>query len=249
MSTQTYHSSWIENETPSYTDPEERRFRLFSGVFLWASVILPAILLAVVWVQPFVPVAELLRDPIAVAQLSSDCCHSHYGAISNLGVLIWCATAAICGFAAVSLYVREGGSEKVEFMTFAALMTSVLVLDDLYLLHDHVLPAFGVPQLLVYAVYAGLALAYLWRCRAAILNSHYIVFLAAGGLLATSILIDQVLHNDAAWRIMLEDGAKLYGICLWAGFHVIAAAALCRTRYAIKLAASDGPAERLAQSR
>ena len=47
--------------------------------------------------------------------------------------------------------------------------------------------------------------------------------MVAIGLLATSVGIDWVVHSDEPWRIIVEDGAKITGICAWGAFHVKAA--------------------------
>lgn len=184
------------------------------------GVVAPVLLLAAATVQPFAPLDRLLRDPIAVIAESGQCCHVYDGAISSLGVLIWCGTAAICLFTALVFFIREGFSARTGFMAIAGVFTTVLTLDDLFMLHDHVLPEYGVPQLLTYTSYAVLALAYLALMRREIVRHDVVLFVAAGGLLAVSILIDQVFHNDSVVRLLLEDGAKFLGICVWATFHI-----------------------------
>ncbi|MGI9383571.1 MAG: hypothetical protein ACR2PO_10485 [Methyloligellaceae bacterium] len=186
-----------------------------------------ALLLAVAWFQPWVPVADLLRDPLSVAELSQDCCGLYFGALSNLGVIIWAGAAAACLFAGLLLYSMTGWSPATMFMVYGGLLTGLLTVDDLFLLHDFVLPHFGIPQILVYAVYGAVALGYMLMFARLILEHDAVVFLAAGSLLAISVGIDQVIHNDAPIRIFIEDGAKLLGIILWTGFHVRTALTLC----------------------
>lgn len=187
------------------------------------GVAVPMILLAVAVAQPFVPLDRLLQDPIAVIASSGHCCHVYDGAMSSLGVLIWCGAAAICMFTALVFWVREGFSARTGFMAIAGTFTAVLTLDDLFMLHDIVLPRYGVPPLLTYASYAALALAYLVLMRREIIRHDVLLFVAAGGLLAVSILIDQVYYSSSVVRLLLEDGAKFLGICIWATFHIDAA--------------------------
>ena len=199
------------------------------------GIVAPLLFLTAAAMQPFVPIDRLLRDPIAVIAMSGQCCHVYDGAISSLGVLIWCGAAAICLFTALVFFVREGLSLRTQFMAIAGVFTAVLTLDDLFMLHDHVLPEYGVPQLLTYATYAGLALAYLVLMRREIMRHDVFLFVAAGALLATSILIDQVFHNDSVVRLLLEDGAKFVGICVWATFHIDAALRMCATIPSVSL--------------
>ena len=189
--------------------------------------LLGALLLAAAWGQPWVPVADLLRDPLSVAEMSQDCCGLYYGALSNLGVLIWAGAAAACLFAGLLLAVVSGWSPAAVFLIYGGLLTGLLTVDDLFLLHDYVLPHFNVPQLLVYAVYAALALGYVALFARQILEHGALAFLTAGSLLAISVGIDQVIHSDAPIRIFIEDGAKLMGIIVWTGFHVRTALTIC----------------------
>ncbi len=194
---------------------------------VFAIVLVPALFMAAVGAQPWIDPADLLRDPIAVAELKgTQCCKIYYGAVSNLGVMIWTSGAAVCLFAAAVLAARPDGMRRAVFPFLAGVLTGVLALDDLFMLHDHALPHFGVPQPAVYATYAAMGLAYLLVCWRTILQSHYGLFVVAAGLLAASAGIDWLIHNDELWRLMVEDGAKWVGLCAWVGFHVVACWAL-----------------------
>ena len=195
--------------------------------FYGLPTLVGALLLAAAWFQPWVPVADLLRDPLSVAEMSQDCCGLYYGALSNLGVLIWMGAAAACLFAALLVLVTGGWSPAAAFLIYGGLLTGLLTVDDLFLLHDYILPHFGVPQLLVYAAYGAVALGYLLLFARQILQHGAVAFLFAGSLLAASVGIDQVIHSDAPIRIFAEDGAKLMGIIVWTGFHVRAALTIC----------------------
>lgn len=202
--------------------PRENGLQIGSGAILFTIVGLGLLFITAVAIQPWVPPADLLRDPLAVAELSERCCKLYYGFVSTLGSLMWFMAAAICFFAGCLLYVIGQNRRRAVFMIAAALFTAWLGADDLFMVHDHVLPEFGVPQLLTYAVYGGLAflhMVFFWR---EILQSRITVFLAAGFLLAMSVGIDAFIHNDHTLRIVMEDGAKLIGIALWGAFHIAA---------------------------
>ena len=51
-----------------------------------------------------------------------------------------------------------------------------------------------------------------------ILGHDWPLFVLALVLLGASMGIDVMVHSEAAWRIVLEDGAKLCGITAWATF-------------------------------
>ncbi len=190
------------------------------SVFAWPllaviSFLPPVMLFTGLALQSVVPVAELLRDPLAVAQQVSDCCESHYGFVSNMGAMIWFAGAAVCLFAAACLAVLGGRLRKVCFFAVAGLFTGLLGADDLFLLHDHVLPAVGVPQMAIYGLYGLFALGFLGLCLREIFAHSGWLFLTAGFLLAGSIAIDQAIESEASWRILLEDGLKFAGLWSW----------------------------------
>ncbi len=196
------------------------------GRWLWAAGLLPPLaLMAIVALQPFVPVGDLLRDPLAVAEMKGTaCCKVYDGAVSNLGIVLWMSCAAICLFAATVVHAASAKlSAHAMFFAAAGLFTGFLGFDDLFLVHENVLPAFGVPQPVTYGAYAVIAMLYLATSWRQILEHNFGILICAIALLGISVGIDWVIHSDMAWRIILEDGAKLTGITLWLVFHVSAA--------------------------
>ena len=121
-----------------------------------ATLILPGLFLGAVVAQPWVDAKWMFLDPLTAAELSSDCCHSHYGFVSTSGIILWAATAATSLFAAIILFVTRQPGRLILFPLLAGLLTGWLTLDDAFLLHETVLPAFGVPQNAVLAFYVML---------------------------------------------------------------------------------------------
>jgi hypothetical protein len=201
--------------------------RLYSKFGLGLVALLPPLVLfAIVGLQPWLPVFELLRDPLAVAEGVTVCCETHYGAVSNLGSMIWAAGAAVCLFTAACLWLGRREPKTMRFMLCAGLLTGLLGADDLFLIHDHVLPAVGVPQMAIYAVYGMLGFGFLAVFLRPILAHAGWLFLLAGGALAASIAVDQFIENEAVWRILLEDGLKFAGLWAWCLFFTVRAAAV-----------------------
>ena len=165
-----------------------------------------------------VPIAFFVRDPMSTLDG-----HPLTGVLSNVGVLLWCAAAAICFFA--SALVRDRRPEIAAFFLWSAVVTTVLLLDDFFLFHDDLARRFfGVKQRYVELAYLfGIAvyLAAFWRV---LLASEWRLLFAALALFALSMGIDQLQHLWLSpWRIGLEDGAKFLGIVGWMGFFVQAA--------------------------
>ena len=179
-------------------------------------------LLFVVAIQPFVPVDELMKDMLTVAEFSDDCCHAYYGFVSNLGIVVWIAAAAICLFAGAVLFSDSGLSRQAIFCLSAGLVTGWLAIDDLFLVHEAVLQKLGVPQPVTYGAYAVMVLAYLWFNRWEILAHRFSVLAVAAFFMATSVLVDVLIHVEGPVMVMIEDGTKLLGMCGWAVFHVVA---------------------------
>ena len=184
----------------------------------------PALFMVALVAQPWLDPAELLRDPLAVAELNpSTCCKVYYGAVSNMGVMIWMGGAAVCLFTAAVVFTKRNLSGTVIFLLAGGLFTGFLAVDDLFLVHENVLPAFGVPQPVTYGAYAALGLVYLLVCGQEILRHNVVLLAMAIALLGTSVVVDWFFHSDHPMRIVVEDGAKLGGITAWVGFHVLAA--------------------------
>jgi len=201
------------------------------ALLVYSAALVPALLLlAVAWLQPFVPIGELMRDTLMVAEVSEDCCHIYYGAISNLGVLLWASAAAILFFAALVVALMGGQKHRhhiVQF-TLGGFLTMLLCIDDFYLVHDIVLPKYGYSETVAYVVYASFAAFYVFYARNEILAARWPMFLLSVGCLALSVKIDVFFNIDNDFRLLIEDGAKLIGITTWLSFHAEAAACTLR---------------------
>lgn len=195
-----------------------------------AFVALPILFMLALAAQPFVDPADLLRDPLAVAELRQPaCCKVYYGAVSSLGVLMMMSGAAICLFSAL-LAISRGDHVAARMLAMVSFFTAWIAFDDLFLVHENVMPAFGISELVAYALFAAYGLAYVALFWRELLRHNYVLFGIACGFLATSVLIDFVFHNDSVVRLMIEDGSKLVGISAWTGFHVMAAWNMLQTR-------------------
>lgn len=202
---------------PGLTVSTNIRFVLFGII-----AVLPALLLLAVALQPWVSPHWLFLDVQTAAEMSDDCCHVYYGAVSTLGIMLWGASAAICLAAALVFIKTKRHVEIIGFAIMAGVFTGWLALDDAFLLHEIVLPKLGIPQNIVLGIYVVLAIVYVVKSWRVILSSEYWLLVFAGMLMASSLLIDTVLHSVSPSIIVIEDSAKFLGICAWAGFHITA---------------------------
>lgn len=112
------------------------------------------------------------------------------GFFSQAGLLLWAAAAS---FSILAFAVLQGHSNQKSlscFLLATASLSTLLLIDDTYLLHEQVLPHFGIPQIFILCGYIVLGFSYVWCFRQAHLTHNYILLLAAMGGLGLSLLSD-----------------------------------------------------------
>lgn len=207
---------------------------ILRSTFVYLLTFLPvATILAIAVLQSETPFAYLTKDPLTVAEMTgAECCRVYYGAISNLGILLWCAASTACLFAALVLWLGRDPLNRRNSLASALLVAGLfsgwMTLDDLFLIHENVLPAIGVGQMLVYAMYALATAAYLVFAKDFILDGRLLMFALSISFLALSVGVDVIATSESFVHVLIEDGAKFLGIAAWASFHIEAAAFACR---------------------
>jgi hypothetical protein len=153
-------------------------------------------------------VSFFTRDPLAELHAPL-----YTGVVSTVGALVWWSGGVVALAAALAL-----GSRRPAFAPLLALaaLTLALAFDDLFLVHEEVLPDIvGIPEKAVYAAYALAGAAFVVVFRPFLAKPPRLPALAAAVLLlGLSIFFDVV----APGRHLLEDGAKLLGIVAWTIF-------------------------------
>ena len=157
----------------------------------------------------------------------------YLGFVSNVGAMLWASAASVFLFGfRVHRSSSGGDSEWGRFLLYSGVFVGVLGSDDLFMLHDQVFPDYlSVDQSLVIATYAVLALLYAMRFASLIAQTAYPVLIAAMGLLAVSVTLDQLSDNfSMSFRgePFCEDAAKLLGIGAWLSYAIHTAAAAPR---------------------
>jgi hypothetical protein len=180
------------------------------------------------------PIPALTRDVAAVADV-----HPLTGMLSNLGILVWWTSASVWLLAAALQWRRKNGA--FWFAVYSGLLSAYLALDDLFLLHEQLLPRYlGVAEVLVYSVIALAVLLYLMTFRSLLRPRRDTwLLLASLGFLAASLAVDlapkEWLASSAGVAYLLEDGLKWFGACFWTGFCL----ARCSADLAPSLSASS----------
>lgn len=172
-------------------------------------------MLLVLKYQAQIAIMDLMRDPAAVMETPF-----YIGLLSNAGVLLWWATAAVCLFSSSVLRGATHYKELRSFFQFSGLLTATLTLDDFFLLHESVFPKyFNLSEKFVYLIYGLTLLLYLYRFKKIILKTNFVLLLFAFWFFGFSVLIDKILPFSEL-SVFLEDGAKLLGIVSWLAYFI-----------------------------
>jgi hypothetical protein len=188
-----------------------RQLRHVSPVLIAVNVVVLAVLVIAV-VQDRAPAPLLLRDPSNITRQPF-----YLGLLSNAGVLLWCAAAVTCLFAATLTADRR----LRWFLVASGLLTALLGLDDLFVLHETVFPVhLGVHERLVVGVYGIAALAYLIAFYRIILQTDFLLLAVAGFFFAWSLSLDFRFWFRTPFDEVLDDGLKLIGIANWCAYYI-----------------------------
>lgn len=166
--------------------------------------------LALIAFQPFVEIPVLTRDPLAITDGEF-----YFGLLSNIGIILWCAAAIICLFTHFILSAVNLGLSQ-HFFLYAGLLTSLLLVDDLFMVHESVFPRYlNINEKAVMALYLLFMGFLLIRYRFKILSTPYLVLMSSLLFLGLSMIVDMALDILPDYQYILEDGLKFLGIMGW----------------------------------
>jgi hypothetical protein len=184
------------------------------GLILIVAVVLLSVVLFIhVWKE--IPIGNLTRDPTSIVGVPL-----YTGFLSQIGIFFWSASAAVCLFSVKVLSTQPDSLKFKHFLLVSALLTLLLGLDDVFLLHDEILPRFGIPEKIVYVSYVGLVLLYLVRFHTVILETEYILLVMAVFFFGVSVALDWFEPSALGqYMFLFEDGAKLVGLLSWLSYY------------------------------
>lgn len=191
----------------------DRQLRSFMPLLaVWAVA---GTVLAVIGMQSQVPIRTLMLDPSALGDLPW-----YTGLVSNIGVLAWTVAAAgALGGAWVAAQTERPSAAR--FLGAGGVVATVLLADDLLLLHSKLLPRLlGVPKAMAMLLVVFPALVWLAVFAGEIVRTRWVILLAALGAFFVSMAADQVLHPTGSDALLLEDGAKFLGVLAWSLYFV-----------------------------
>lgn len=161
----------------------------------------------------------ITRDVTAIGEI-----HPFSGVLSSLGIILWCVAASICFFSAMIV----GNIKQINYFWFllnSAFLSTYLMLDDLFLLHENLFPIYlGVNEKIVLVVLGSAVFYYIATYRNLILKTKYNVLLLALIFLSISVVVDIIigswLESIGHWMFFIEDGFKWLGIVSWCSYYV-----------------------------
>lgn len=156
-------------------------------------------------------IQTLWHEPNAVVEF-------YIGFLSNFGIMFWCFSVAILLIS--SKIAKDLGRPKpiYKFLFFSGLLTLFMLIDDLFLLHDVIIPYYlEISEKIFYIFYGSSVLALLFFFRDTILKSDYILLLLAFAFMASSVITDVLLTLglNISDIYLVEDGFKFMGIISW----------------------------------
>jgi len=145
----------------------------------------------------------------------------YLGFFSYIGILLWCAAATLCFF---MHFIISGDTQVLkrtkQFLLFSGLISSLLMFDDLFLLHEVVFPEYlMIPKNVVYLVYINIIIVYVILYRVELMETEYMLLVIAFGLLGIAQFVD-LLPMPIPEDSFLEDAVKLFGIATWFTYYM-----------------------------
>lgn len=212
-------SAWVERR-----ESGARWSRSFRPLVV--SWLLGSLLWAAVLGQRRVPIHQLLLDSVAVGGVAW-----YSGLVSALGILLW--AGAVCANAATAFVAFHGGRRRAtRVFRGAAVFFSVLLIDDLFLLHSNLLPdVLHISKQFILLAEAGLGALWFFPSWPEIRRTRWLILAAAIACFTMSLLIDTFAwgHGSPGVILVLEDGPKFFGTLALATWAVVTSADVIRS--------------------
>lgn len=186
-----------------------------------------------------IPIAIFIKDPAVIAGSNAligsnvnATINPLIGAVSNIGILLWCISATLCFFSFFILNEHRKILNNTQlnqlsyFLFYSGILTVALLLDDLFLFHEAIAPKLlNLSQTFIYICLAIVTLFWISFFRRIIFRTEWFFLFFAFIFFGLSIGLDRIMD----WSIypsylvglskdhlaIVEDGAKLFGIVNW----------------------------------
>lgn len=194
----------------------------FLILVIYTPVVIALGIVVVARVITGIAIADFTVDPLIVVGGAP----VYTGVLSTIGGLIWSGTFAVCIFSHAVMRNAANRDANAPFLLAGACITLILMVDDVFLFHEIISPRyFGIPQQVIYAVYAVIVLWFLITFRATILRTDFLLLTLALAGFGLSLLFDLTAGvNPYPAQFLFEDGAKIFGLVSWAAYFVLLSA-------------------------
>ena len=177
-------------------------------IFAAALVVLSCVIL--LGIEYNVQLNHFTKDPVQIMDEPF-----YLGLFSNIGILFWCGSVVVCFFARALIPKTDEKKYIRTFLFFSGLVTMMLMMDDLFLLHEEVFPEyFLIPETGVFVIYSNILLLYVLLFRETIIKTDYVILGLGFFLIGASTFIKRIpmpIPEDT----FLQDAVKLFGIISW----------------------------------
>jgi hypothetical protein len=155
----------------------------------------------------------LLRDPAAAFEFAPTA-----GLFSHLGVLAMAMMGAICIFA--SALMAERARDR-GVLIYVGALAMWLALDDLFMLHEALLPRIlGIPEPVTLGLYLLLVAGLMRRIGRQVFTFAFLGFWVAAGFLVVMLGTDLMFEVATSPSFLLEEVTKFCGFVMWAAFWI-----------------------------
>ena len=163
-----------------------------------------------------VPPYFMTEDPLQTAKFPW-----YTGILSNLGVILW-SVAIGCSF--LGAILLSANRQKFWFLIASGALSTVLAVDDMFMLHDHVLPhRLHIPEKILYLSYGLIIVIYVFYFFRDIISDKSFVILGSALLfLGTSMVMDAAIPYTSLEKF-IADSIKFIGIAFWLTYNFVLA--------------------------
>ncbi|GAB2795280.1 hypothetical protein GCM10027040_22100 [Halomonas shantousis] len=185
-------------------------------LLLWLPAILSLGVVGIVYGIHFykdVPVDLMMRDPNAAAGVPV-----YIGFMSQLGIFFWVASASSCLFSGIVLFRQQDEQRVWRFMFASGIFCLLLAVDDIFMLHENIIPRMGVPETVVFLFYGSAMLTYLLGYFSLLIYTRFVILGVSLAFSAVSIVTDLLFEIGA-----LEDIAKFIALSYWLSYFSLTA--------------------------
>ncbi len=184
----------------------------FPNKLFYVSILPSTILyLAILYISNFYNI----KLSLVVRDLAQTCGYPiGVGMISNIGIFLWGAAASICLF---TTFLEGINRESSKLLLLGGIFSSVLCIDDLFLLHDRYLgPDF------LNLTYLAISIFLFVRFRRIFKTIGLFNLLISILFLGLSVFFDgviqQIFNQSYELTQLIEEGFKFIGIACWLNF-------------------------------